>query len=96
MDRAEEVLRIVREQRRKLEALPFAELATFPELETVAKLASGVQITVARKSNPDGSLTILVEGWHPSCFGMVTQRTGDGFKMTPSGQRTELEESDHW
>lgn len=94
METAEEVLTMVRDQRRKLETMPFEELAKLGELEEVMTRPSGMQLTVARKSNPDGSLSIIVEGWRPRFFGMYMLRTGDGFRITPSGHKSELKEQD--
>ena len=96
METAEEVLAMVRNHRRKLETMPFEELAKLDELKEVITRPSGMQLTVARKANPDGSLSIIVEGWRPRLFGMYMLRTGDGFRITPSGHESELEEQDHW
>jgi hypothetical protein len=96
MESAQEMETLVREHRRELESLSFPELAKLSEFETVLTLPSGASLTVARKINPDGSLTIVVEGWRPRLLGVVTQCHGEGFRVNQAGERQELEERDHW
>jgi len=96
METSLEMEALVREHRRKLEALSFSALERIPEFQTVSTLPSGASLTVARKNNPDGSLTIVVEAWRPRVFGVSTQRNGNGFRINQAGERRELEERDHW
>ena len=96
METAQQITDIVREHRRQLEAMSFAELSSLPEFETVEQQPSGLQITVARKANSDGSVSIIVEGWRPMLLGMGARRTGDGFRITATGEHFELGERDYW
>jgi hypothetical protein len=96
MESTEEVLAIVQAHRCELESMPFEALAKLGEFEEVAARPSGMSLTVARKTNIDGSLSIIVEGWRPRFFGMWVQKTTDGFRVTPSGTKSELEEQEYW
>jgi hypothetical protein len=96
MGAADDITVLVNERRRTLEALSFGELERLEEFQTVAESRSGVQVTIARKSNPDGSITIIVEGWEPQLLGLGQKVTSCGFNVAATGECRELREEEYW